>query len=995
MSEKRVIETVFKEAYDRLNAEQKKAVDAIEGPVMVIAGPGTGKTQILTLRIANILMRTDAKPENILALTFTNSGVRAMRERLRSYIGDEAYRVGIYTFHSFAEYVLQTYSSYFPQREFSKVVTELEKTKILESILQQQEFSEIVSTYDTYSSLKQVMGAIDDIKSEGLSPEAFEKLIPNWEKEQMEAESMFYKRAMGKHKAGDVKPTEKKKVEKRVAKAREIATVFNIYQRELQKNNLYDFSDMILSVLNELENNEHLKLDLQEQFLYVLVDEHQDTNEGQNRLIEFLTDAEHLDGHPNLFTVGDEKQSIYRFQGASDKTFAHFKSHYSDVEIIELEQNYRSSASILDASHHLIIHSLSDAKKLTSNQSDEKPIEVREFSDYKFELLFVAKDIESKLKADVAPNEIAVIYRSNKHLIELKTLFQQFQVPYQVLSRDTLFDDPTIIMLVNLIRVVADPFDNSSLAKVLFADFLKLDSIKVANTLREYRSLSRDKEGVSSLINLLEKDDYYKNLVALLSKLHTYNANHHFSETFKEAINASGFLTTLLGQADSRAGLRKVEVLFNEFRQQAERTASYQAKDFLEFVDATLSYNLNIEVTATQVGVGVQCMTAHGSKGLEFEHVYILNTTRNNWEKSRGFSSISLPINKYKGELDDERRLFYVALTRAKSHLAISSSKQDWHGKQMEPSQFISELAEEKISIESVSDFELQNESELLRFFSNESLKEPVFDVSYLAARFAEENISVTALNNYIDCPIKYLFRNLIQIPDVYTPALRYGDTIHRALEDFFRLSVQEKKILTKETLFDSYEKAMNTSGFFDKDYDVFMKKGRQSLGMYYDYYHKEWSVKVSLEEYVRRSVVIGDDEVTISGKIDKLEFLDEVGTGKVRVIDYKTGKVFSKKSTKAQKEALERQIQFYHLLLSGYKNGDIQVVDAVLDFVEPTEEGEFEKKTLSVTDKDIATLKDLIAKMVKEVNSGEFLTNGCQKKDCESCQFWETIHKK
>ena len=994
MSDPAINKKAFEGAYKNLNKKQKEAVDTIEGPVMVVAGPGTGKTQILTLRIAKILKDTQASPEHILALTFTNSGVRAMRERLRSYIGDEAYRVNIFTFHSFAENILSRYRSYFPEREFASVISDLEKVKLLEDILTRHEFTEIVSKYDRFSSLSQVASAINDIKQEGLSPEEFESRIPAWEKEMLDDESMFYKRATGKYSAGDVKPTEAKKVEKRVAKAREIATVYSEYQRDLSKQNLYDFSDMILSVLKELKENQNLKLDLQEQYQYVLVDEHQDTNEGQNSLIELLTDAEHLEGQPNLFTVGDEKQSIYRFQGASDKAFSHFKNHYRNVKVVELEENYRSSQAILAASHELITESLPDSKGLNSNIDCNFDITVREFSDYKFELLFIANDIKKKIEEGVSPDEIAVIYRSNKHLLEIKNMFQQYGVPYHVLSRDTLLDDSRIQMFINLIRVIDNPLDDAALGKLLFADFLNLDSIKVVSKLRDYRSALRNKE-TSSLFEFLQLDSGFNFLTEVVSKLKIFNANHHFRETFKEALHDSGYLKTVLSHPDSRASLRKVEVLFNEMLQQADKKADYQARDFIEFIDAALSYNLNIEVTAARVGSGVQCMTAHGSKGLEFQIVYMMNTARSNWENSRGFPAISLPVDKYKGEIDDERRLFYVAVTRAKEHLIISSSKQDWYGKLMEPSQFISELGQNGVSYQETDDFELSNESELVRFFSNETAKESVFDTDYLSARFAEENLSVTSLNNYIDCPIKYLFRNLIQLPDVYTPAQRYGDAVHRALESFFKLSNVNQKIESRDCLLEFFDESLKTSGFFDKDFETFSLKGRQSLGMYYDYYHNDWSYDVLLEEYIRSTLRVADREVTLSGKIDKIEWLEHSGAGPARVVDYKTGKVYSQKSTKSQKEALERQIQFYHLLLQDYKNGDVIVREAILDFVEPTDEGEFEQKTLAVEEKDIINLTDLIEKMVNEVQSGEFLKNGCKKKDCESCLFFEGLSNK
>jgi DNA helicase-2/ATP-dependent DNA helicase PcrA len=267
-----------------------------------------------------------------------------------------------------------------------------------------------------------------------------------------------------------------------------------------------------------------------------------------------------------------------------------------------------------------------------------------------------------------------------------------------------------------------------------------------------------------------------------------------------------------------------------------------------------------------------------------------------------------------------------------------------------------------------------------------------VFDVGYLAERFTAENISVTALNNYLECPIKYLFRNLVQLPDVYTPALRYGNAIHDALEKFFAASHSAGEFQPKDLLFAKYQAAMKESGFYGAEYDTFLLKGRQSLGMYYGYYCQDWSTQVALEQYIRRTVTFGDLELTLSGKIDKLEYLGQMGTGAVRVVDYKTGKPFSHKSTKAQKQGLERQIQFYHLLLQEYKQGEVYVQEAMLDFVEPTDAGEFEQKSLAVTAEDLNELKHSIKAMATSVLDGSFLSQGCAKKDCEHCGFYATV---
>lgn len=993
MSKSGAAGAAFREAYASLNAAQKKAVDTIEGPVMVIAGPGTGKTQILTLRIAKILKETDMQPENILALTFTNSGVRAMRERLREYIGDEAYRVTIHTFHSFAEHILTHFSSYFPEREFSKVIEELERVKMVEAIISEGNYKDIVSTYDPFSSLKQVVKAIDEIKQEGIDPEGFLKLIPKWEQQLMEDESMLYKRATGKYKAGDVKPTELLKVKKKIAKAKEVADVFSKYQERLHSTNRYDFSDMILSVLHELIRNENLKLDLQEMYQYILVDEHQDTNDGQNSLIEHLTDAEHLGGRPNLFTVGDEKQSIYRFQGASAESFSHFQKHYTDVTLIELEQNYRSKEAVLNASHELIERSVPTAKRLKSNHADDTPVSVLEFSDYKFELLYVTKEIEKKLEAGVSPDEIAVIYRSNKHLAEIKLLFQQFGVPYQVLSRDTLLDDPAIMMFIDLLKVVHDPYDDHSLGQLLFADFLKLDPLLVTSTLRAYQTARRAGQS-SGLVEFLAGQDAYAGFLEMLQHLTTFSHNRHFTEVFKEALQVSGFLNQLLKSDDSQMALRKVDTLFNEVKRQADQMINYSINDFVSFIEATKKYDLNVEVTAARAGKGVACLTAHGSKGLEFAHVYLINTARSNWEKNRGFPGIALPLSRYKGELDDERRLFYVAMTRAKEHLTISSSKQDWYSRSLEPSQFISELDRSACELMDTGSIEASLEGELQSFLSRSQPDRSVFDPDYLKELFLEQNLSVTGLNNYLDCPMKFLFRNLIQLPDVYSAPLRYGDAIHKALERFFKDSAVAGEILPKETLVEAYTTAMNSSGFFDKEYDQFLKKGIESLSAYYDTYHNVWSVQVELELYVRRSLAVGEHELTLSGILDKVEFQNHVGEGAVRIVDYKTGKPFSEKGTKEQKDALIRQIQFYHLLLKDYKEGAYRITEAVLDFVEPGKSGEFEQKTVAVSGDDVIALERTIQEMTTAIVDGSFLKSPCKKKDCEACELWFSLHQ-
>jgi len=344
----------FEKQYNMLNPEQKRAVDTIEGPVIVVAGPGTGKTQILTLRIANILKEAGAgiSPENILALTFTNAGVVAMRERLSTFIGaEEAYRTNIYTFHSFCEDQISRYPDYFPSIIFSRVATDVEKIHIIEKILEESELEFLKTFGSDFHYVKDILYAIDNLKREGISPDEFVERIKIQKDDILSNPDSYYKRNTKKNKKGDLKPDALKPINKNI----ELQVVYKLYQKALEEQKLYDFTDMIMQFVTVAEKDEEFSAILREQYQYILVDEHQDTNDGQNRVIDILTSAEHLGDSPNLFTVGDDKQAIYRFQGASVENFLHFKKKFSTAEIIHLEDNYRSAQGILDEAHTLIM----------------------------------------------------------------------------------------------------------------------------------------------------------------------------------------------------------------------------------------------------------------------------------------------------------------------------------------------------------------------------------------------------------------------------------------------------------------------------------------------------------------------------------------------------------------------------------------------------------------------------------------------------------------
>jgi DNA helicase-2/ATP-dependent DNA helicase PcrA len=323
----------FESAYKNLNAEQKKAVDTIDGPVMLVAGPGTGKTQTLALRIANIIQKTDTPASSVLALTFTESGARAMRSRLAGLIGAEAYYAHISTFTLlYRDY--QRQSRCFTLDPSVEPLSDLEKLRLIYLLLDQTPLSHLRPIGAPRYYAKAILGAISDLKREGVDPDEFEELLTS--------EELFLK----SDDATELKKVELGKRIKNLAKNTELNLLYRQYQDSLKESDSFDFEDMINTVVDAFKTNEDLLRECQEKFLYILVDEYQDTNSAQNELLLQLSSF--WGDKANIFVTGDPDQSIMRFQGASIENQLSFIKVYPGAIVITLKQNYRSSQNILD-----------------------------------------------------------------------------------------------------------------------------------------------------------------------------------------------------------------------------------------------------------------------------------------------------------------------------------------------------------------------------------------------------------------------------------------------------------------------------------------------------------------------------------------------------------------------------------------------------------------------------------------------------------------------
>jgi DNA helicase-2/ATP-dependent DNA helicase PcrA len=979
----------FEAEYKKLNKAQKQAVDTVEGPVMVVAGPGTGKTQILTLRIANILKKTQVEPENILALTFTEAGASQMRKRLAEMIGTPAYRVTIGTFHGFCNDIIKQNPSAFPRIIGSESITEVDQIGIIEQAINELPLTDLRPYGDPYYYIRPILSSINELKREGVSPDEFKSIIANELFMFDHIEDLHH--VKGAHK-GKIKG-DYQKLQKQLNRNAELERLYMYYQERLAAMKLYDFSDMILEVIKKLSEDQDLLLQLQEQYQYILVDEHQDTNNAQNKLVELLCNF-HPD--PNLFVVGDEKQAIFRFQGASLENFLYFKKLYPRAKMIVLEENYRSHQSILDAAHNLIA-----GPKQLKAQKNKKAVQIRlgEFSKPDEELFYLASDIYKCINPSAGEGtpaeEIAVLYRENRDSLDIARALEKMGVPYVIESDQDIMVDPDIRKLLLLFRTIVNFGSDEYLLESLHIDFLGFEPLDVYQLIEES---NRTRVPAHQVVKIKFPELYKK-----LSGWATMSHNENAERVFEEVVRESGYLASILKKVDAGDKLDRTNALFDELKSLSNRRdgAEFSLSIFLKYLDTLRTHNILLKKPSISAPGRVRLMTAHRSKGQEFDTVYIVHAFDGHWGHKRRAQLIVLPDKVFiRGELaakretteDDERRLFYVALTRARKDVIITYAQESRSGQQQLPSQFITEIKRELIKPVKSDDIKKELSKHKDFFFTAAPAKEPdIKNKEFIRQLFTLYGLSVTGLNNYLECPWKYFYTNLLRIPKAKTKHQMYGTAIHRALKDFF--DEAKPKIPSLEFLLNKFETYLNEEPLKEAELAESLKKGQKALRGWYENYHTTWNLNTRTE-YGIKGVLLAPD-VRITGKIDKMELGN---TNLVNVVDYKTSKPKTRGeiegTTQTSNGDIKRQVVFYKLLLDRYEDlpnskaggKRYKMESAEIDFIEPDEKGRYKKEPILVSKEEVSALEELIKKTADEILNLKFWTRICDDKDCEFC---------
>jgi DNA helicase-2/ATP-dependent DNA helicase PcrA len=1026
----------FSEEYNKLNENQRLAVDTIEGPVMVIAGPGTGKTKILASRIGKILLETDAYPQNILCLTYTDAGVVAMRTRLREMIGPDAYKVNIYTFHAFCNEVIQENLFLFEKRSLDPI-SELEKIELLKQLIDSFPKNHLLKRYrgDVYFEIQNLDKLFSTMKREGWSASFISEKIDKYLEELPIRDEFIYKRKYKEFNPGDLKKDKIEDEKEKMEKLRAAVNEFDRFQQMMKQRNRYDFDDMINWVIKAFEENKNLLTNYQERFLYILVDEYQDTSGTQNRIVELLINYWE---NPNVFVVGDDDQSIYRFQGANVENMLAFADSYKKgLLTVVLTHNYRSTQSILDFSKNLIdrnedrlinqIEGLSKdlvASHPYTSTLAHLPI-IRSYDTQRQEIIDITLQIEKLIAQDVPANRIGVIYRENKYGDDLMRYLKLRKIPYYSKRSINILEIPLAQKIILLLKYLSAEHDipysgDEMLFEILHFDWFHIPPIEIAKLTVESSTKKHDDIAVSLRRLLHEKataipKDLFsqglhqglKNASTVLEQSISDVPNVTLQMLFEKIIRRAGILNYIMQSPDKIWLLQVLTELFDFIKDETARNPYLQLKNLVSTIDTMGKEDLVlplIEICGNEKGVNL--LTAHSSKGLEFEYVFFAGCNASVWEKKRKpYTNFKIPdtifsssasANKDIVELEELRRLFYVAMTRAKQHLIISYCCYQSDGKEIEPSVFIAEILDQQqilvkknfIDEEVIAEFSALQFGEVIVPEIEELEKE---FISHLLEKFV---MNVTALNNYLRCPLEFYFKNLIRIPSPKNDATEFGSAAHYALEQLFRKMQdrgKEQFPLKEEFIsdFDWYMRRHRES-FTKEQFERRMENGHDVLNNYYDKYTNSFNKIVTIERNIRNVLL---KNVPIRGKLDKIEF-----DGKsANVVDYKTGdpdKAKARLQPPSDKDPVGgdywRQAVFYKILVDNYEKKGWKVVSTEFDFVEPDKKKIYKKEKIVITPQDIDIVCEQIKSVWDKIQNHDFYI-GCGKEDCHWCNFVKT----
>lgn len=842
----------------KLNKEQKQAVDFGEGPLLIIAGAGTGKTTVITRRIARLIEQKKAKPEEILALTFTDKAAGEMEKRVDRLLPCGYADLWISTFHSFCERILRDRGLDIGLPADFKLLNETDTWLFLRRNLNKFKLDYYKPLGSPAKFIRALISHFSRCKDQGISPDDYLKY------------------------ARKIKGEDAKRV-------KEIALAYKDYQNLLLRNGLMDFGDLINYCLELFKKRPSILERYRKQFRYILVDEFQDTNWAQYELIKLLAAPKN-----NLTVCADDDQAIYRFRGASFGNVVQFHNDFPKAKQTVLLNNYRSSQNILDLSYKFIqlnnpnrLENLNGiGKKLKAAKKEKGIIENTRFKTAEMETRGVANKIIEILKKDKEAdfNDFAVLARTNKIANDFSLALGRTGIPYRFMALKGLYSKPVILDIVCYFKLLDNYHESSALYRVLNLPVLNIPAEDIAKitqySRKKYKSVYECLKEIYLISGISKQTKNKADFILKLIKKHSELASSkNASEVFVAFMEDSGYLKYLIGKENAEK-LNLINQFYNKVKAFEESNHDPNLRNFMEELNLELESGEQgkLEFDPEQGSDMAKVMTVHAAKGLEFKYVFLVGLADRRFPSAERKEPIEIPKGLIKEimpegdvHLEEERRLFYVGMTRAKKGVFFSSAADCGGKRKKKISRFLIELG--------YGDEPAKEKIETVKIEKKKKKKE----------KFAlPSHFSFTQLRAFGSCPLQYKFAHIYKIPIRGKAVFSFGRTIHRTLFEFVKLSV--KKQVKWKDLIGFYEKEWTGEWYEDRTQrDKYYELGKKCLKNFYSDFKKTKPpiLKINGAPALEQSFRLKIGGYAIIGKIDRIDEKE----GKAEIIDYKTGK--------------------------------------------------------------------------------------------------------
>ena len=880
-----------KEGKKQVNPQQEKAVKHGSGPILVVAGAGTGKTKVISERIKNLIKNKGIGPKEILALTFTEKAAQEMSDRVADVMPLGYEEPWITTFHSFADRILKKEGIEVGLDPSYKILSGPDQWLLVKRNLFAFDLKYFLPLGNPTKFISAILKFISRLQDDYISPQDLEEFVKN----------------------ADFKGDEKERWE-------ELAHIYKKYQEVKIAESKLDFGDLITWLIKLFEQRSNLLKKYQEQFKHVLVDEFQDTNYAQYMLVKNLCPNDlgsKKNGERSLLTVGDDSQSIYKFRGAAVSNILEFMKDYPEAEMVTLTENYRSTQEILDPAYKLIQNNNPDtlesklgiSKELVSKtaggkSSPEKPqaLQAKTLED---EIELVISKIYEVLAKEPSYTykDVAILARANNHLTPYVMALRKYGLPYQLVGNRGLYDQDEVRNVMAMLKIIVNPKDSTNLYRVLNIESFEIPQ-KVITSL-----LSSSKYKKVDIWDLLPENrndkiqDFYQLILRYQDKItKTLPVQFVF-----DLVHESKYLGTYLEEEtiENHLSIKNLDLFLNKVKKfevdyQQETKELPTVVDLVDYVDSLLEAGDNPAQAEIEDIDTINLLTVHSAKGLEFPVVFMVNLVAGRFPTRNRRDTIQIPDELVKETLpsgdehiQEERRLFYVGMTRAEKYLYMVTAKNYGGVREKKPSGYIqeTEVALEEAAVDSSFSKKLDQKT---LFGAESKFRDPVFADLDFTPKF----LSYSQLDMYKLCPLRYKYNYVLRVPSAPSHNLSFGISIHDTLRDF------HSKLLFKDVSLDEllkmYELNWQPLGYENEEHrNLRFESGKELLEKYYKRHKDDKQKPLEIEKSF--NITLGG--VRFYGRIDRID-PDNDG---VEIIDYKTG------STKTQKDVdKDSQVAYY-----------------------------------------------------------------------------------